>query len=195
MRKILLALLVAATVLGGCAVNDELVKKSMDSNRADVFVEVANEGAIPSGFADLEVALSVKTHADGAFKKRDFHGTPYYKLLLNVDGQAVLVQGTLRKEITEANNPRDSEAGDGIRYVFNKKIRLAAGSHNVIVALPADDVAAERRLLLADGKLNKLVAVPVYSTSQEKSRITSNTASSFKQGVRSIMLIYNNSNI
>ncbi|EKD38198.1 MAG: hypothetical protein ACD_75C00827G0001, partial [uncultured bacterium] len=99
MKKICLLLMMSLTVLTGCAESSALIRASSTTVRPDVFRELANNGGlIPPGFTDLRITATLKTHHPGIYSARDIHGTPDYKLLLNIDGQAVLLSGILQKE-------------------------------------------------------------------------------------------------
>jgi hypothetical protein len=89
----------------------------------------------------------------------------------------------------------DPEAGDGIRYRFNKNLRLKAGTHRIVVALPDDGVAVEREITLTEGKVNSLVLEPVYSTKPGKRRLEAYSTTSFTEGIRSIRLTLNGRDI
>jgi len=84
-------------------------------------------------------------------------------LLLNIDGQVVLLRGNLQSENSESSGLVDPEAGDGIRYRFSKNIRLKAGTHRVVVALPDDKIAVAKEITLVEGKMNNLVLEPIYN--------------------------------
>jgi len=186
MKKTYLLLVLSLTVLSGCAVSSGLLKTGSSSIRSDVFVELSNGGAVPPGYADLNIVSSLKTHKPGMypFEKKP-HGTPDYKLLINIDGQALKLQGDLQGE----NTPRDlenPEAGDGIRYRFSKKLRLKAGTHSIMVALPDEGIAIEREINLSDRSDNFLVVEPVYGASSDKQRPGFYGLTSFKEGIKQV---------
>jgi hypothetical protein len=89
----------------------------------------------------------------------------------------------------------DPEAGDGIRYRFSKILRLKAGTHRVVVALPDDEVAVAREITLSDGTPNSLVVEPIYSTKPGKRRPGDLTTTNFKEGIRSLRLMLNGKEI
>lgn len=191
MKKLCL-LIMTISLLSGCAESSALIKANSTSLRTDVFEELTNGATTPQGYVDLRVTATLKTHKPGIFSAKDIHGTPDYKLLLNVDGQAVLLQGTLQKENSEPMKLVDSEAGDGIRYRFSKNIRLKTGSHKLVVALPDDEVAVAREITLKEGDYNTLVVEPIYSTKPGKRQPGTYSTTNFREGVRSIRLTLNN---
>jgi hypothetical protein len=186
MKKTYLLLVLSLTVLSGCAASSGLLKTGTSSTRSDVFVELSNGGAVPQGYADLNVVSSLKTHKPGIypFEKKQ-HGTPGYILLVNIDGQALPLPGDLQRESTRRELD-DPESGDGIRYRFSRKLRLKAGTHNVMVALPDEKIAVEREITLSDQSDNVLVVQPVYGASSDKQRPGFHGVTSFMEGIRQV---------
>lgn len=195
MKKASLLLMLSLMVLSGCAESSALIKANSTSLRTDVFEELTNGATAPQGYVDLRVTATLKTHKPGIFSAKDIHGTPDYKLLLNIDGQAVLLQGSLRKENSEPMKLVDPEAGDGIRYRFSKNLRLKAGPHKVVVALPDDEIAVAREITLNEGDRNSLVVEPIYSTKPGKRRPGTYSTTSFTEGIRSLRLLLNDKEI
>jgi hypothetical protein len=191
MKKLCL-LLTAISLLSGCAESSAFIKSNSTSLHSDVFEEVACGETVPKGFAELRINASLKTHMPGIYSASDIHGTPDYKVLVNVDGQALFLQGNLRQEKAEPLNLMDPEANEGVRYRFSKTIRLRAGVHKVIVAFPNDNVVVERELVLNEGAVNSLFIEPVYSAKPGKRRPGKYSLTSFMEGIRSIRLTLNN---
>lgn len=194
MRKLCL-LVLTISLLSGCAESSALIKANSTSLRTDAFEELTNGGSAPQGYADLRVTATFKTHKPGVFSEKDIHGTPDYKLLLNIDGQAVLLQGSLQNEKSERLKLMDPEAGDGIRYRFSKNLRLKAGLHKVVIALPGDNVAVAREFTLDEGNLNSLVIEPVYSTKPMTRRPAMYNTVSFTEGIRLLRVMLNGKEI
>ncbi|MDD2733663.1 MAG: hypothetical protein PHF56_06950 [Desulfuromonadaceae bacterium] len=178
-------------LLSGCAESSALIKANSTSIRTDIYEELTNGGIAPQGFADLRITASLKTHKPGIYSASDIHGTPDYKLLLNIDGQAMMLQGNLQKENSEPIKLADPEAGNGIRYRYNNNLRLKAGTHRIVVALPDDGIAVEREITLTGGSKNRLVLEPIYSTKPGMRRPGAYRSTSFKEGVRTIRLVLN----
>lgn len=191
MKKTGLFIMMSLMVLGGCAESSALIKASSTSSRTDIYEELRNGGIVPQGFADMRITATLKTHKPGIYSSSDIHGTSDYRLLLNIDGQTVLLRGSLQSENSEPMKFADPEAGDGIRYRFSKNLRLKAGTHKIVVALPDDGVAVEREKTLTEGKVNSLVLEPVYSTKTGKRRLETYSTTSFTEGIRSIRLTLN----
>jgi hypothetical protein len=194
-RMKLLLVAMALSVASGCAESPALIKANSTSIRMDVFEELANGGTAPKGFADLHITATLKTHKPGIYSASDIHGTPDYRLLLNIDGQAVLLQGRLQRENCEPINQVDPEAGDGIKYRFSKNLRLQTGTHWIVAALPDDGIAIERKITLVEGDANNLILEPIYSTKPGKRLPGIYSNSSFTEGIRSIRLMLNGQNI
>lgn len=195
MKKVSLLLMLSLMVLSGCAESSALIKASSTSLRTDVFDELTNGATAPQGYVDLRVTATLKTHKPGIYSAKDIHGTPDYKLLLNIDGQAVTLQGNLQKENSEPMKLVDPEAGDGIRYRFSRNLRLKAGPHRVVVALPDDEIAVAREITLNEGDRNSLMVEPIYSTKPGKRRPGMYSTTSFTEGIRSLRLMLNDKEI
>ncbi len=190
----LLLLVMSLAVISGCAESSALIKASSTSVRSDVFQELNDGGPIPLGYADLRIISSLKTHKPGIYSKKDLHGTPEYRLLINVDGQAVQLQGSLYEENIEPRWLRDPEAGEGVRYRFGRDLRLKAGKHRIVVAIPDDGLAVEREITLSEGK-NNLVLEPIYGATPGKQRPGFYGTTSFKEGIKWFRLKLNGQDI
>lgn len=191
MKVLTALLLIPLTLLLGCAESSALTKQVATGTRDDVFEQVANGGAVPQGFADLLVTGSFKTHQPGRYSAHDLHGTPGYQLQLNVDGQTVLLRGELQTENLSAKEQGDPENGAGIRYRFRTVLRLKAGSHRIVVSLPAENIALAKEITLREGQEDKLVLEPVYGRVLEKKRPSANKLTDFQQGISRILMRLN----
>jgi len=180
--------------LCGCSGNRELIKTMGNSTSQGIFQEVSDSSSPTPGYVDLRIYSSLKTHKPGIYSETDPHGTPNYKMLVNIDGQAIHLQGRLREENSGALSMRDPNEGIGIRYQFEKKLRIKAGAHKVVVAIPADDLAIEREILLSDSA-NSLVVEPAYGVLPGKKRLGLYGETSFKQGINRLRLTLNGKDI
>lgn len=194
MKKTRLLLMLSLMVLSGCAESSALIKENSTSLRTDVYEELTSGATAPQGYVDLRVTATFKTHRPGIYSK-DIHGTPDYEMLLNIDGQAVMLKGELQKENSEPMKQVDPEAGDGIRYRFSKNLRLKAGPHKVVVALPDDEIAVAGEITLSEGYRNSLVVEPIYSTKPSKRRPGMYSTTSFTEGISSLRLKLNGKEI
>lgn len=182
-------------IMAGCAGNDRLVKDMSLSTIQNIFQEIEENVSPVPGYADLRIFSSLKTHKPGVYSRKDIHGTPEFKLLLNIDGQAVLLRGSLQKEISEPRKLADPEAGDGIRYRFSKSLRLKPGIHRIVVAIPDDGIVVEKNITLSEGSSNNLVLEPIYKTTPVMRRPRVGSTTSFMGGIRDIRLIFNGQRI
>lgn len=189
--KITYILLLGLMALSGCAKGAELVRANSVSTRTGIFEESPQRGVVSSGFTELRLFATFKTHRPGRYSASDLHGTSDYKLLVNIDGQAVTLEGNLEREDSEPRNMVDSEVGDGIRYRFGKNLRLKPGVHKVVVGLPADGIAVEKEINLPEGSANSLVLEPIYGSKSEKKRVGFSNPQSFKEGITSLRLTLN----
>jgi len=185
-------MLIVLGLLEGCAGNKELIKAMSVSSNQRVF-EVVEENASPiPGYADLHIHSSLQTHKPGIYSNTDIHGTQDYILVVNIDGQSLIIQGCLNA-VKSADRPMcDPEQGEGISYQFTKKLRIKSGSHKVVVALPADDLVAEKEVNISDGGNNVLTVEPMYGTIPVKQRPGKfGRLTSFKEGIKSIRILLN----
>jgi hypothetical protein len=137
MKKIYLSfVLLTIVTLSGCTHFEERLKSVSVSTKQDVFQEAIENSPIPAGYADITIVASLKTHTPGLYLfENSPHGTPDYQLLLNIDGQATKIKGGLREEDIQHRATRDPEAGRGIRYTFNRNLRVKSGPHKIAIAL------------------------------------------------------------
>lgn len=183
--------------LVGCAGNKELIKEMSTSVTQNVFQEVENNVPIPNGYCDLQISSSLKTHVPGFYAVKDNHGTPDFKLLVNIDGQAIFLRGDLQKENRELTGQAAPESGDGIRYLFSKKLRLKAGTHKIYAAIPDDGISIVREISLVEGDVNNLVLEPLYNHGRKLERFSAEKRPgvgiprSFKDGLSGIRLTSN----
>ncbi len=192
---VVITLIMALGILTGCAGNQGLIKPMSTSTRQDVFQDYSAATPIPPGYACLRISSSLKTHLPGIYSEKDIHGTPEYKLLVNIDGQAVQLVGSLREERREPHPLHDPEAGHGMRYHFQTELHLKSGMHKIFISLPFDDVAVNREIDLTAEKCNILLLDPVYRLARDKQRIGFYTHTSFQGGIRGFRMIYNGKNL
>lgn len=192
-RIILPAMIAAVVIISGCAKSPALITASSTSVRSDVFQELKDGGPIPLGYADLRITSTLKTHKPGIYPydKNKAHGTTDFMLLLNIDGQAVRIKGIASKENIEPRSLRDPEAGEGIRYRFQKNLRLKSGAHRVVVAIPDEEIADEREINLVEGSNNSLVLEPLYGSAIGKQRPGFYGVTSFYQGIKGFWVVLN----
>jgi hypothetical protein len=162
------------------------------SARTDVFIEVPVEGTVPAGFGDLIIKASIKTPLES---KESLHEKPGYPFLLNIDGQAVLwkMDGrkvTIPRYDDKGKTSLDPDAGVGMKYILEKRVRLAAGVYKVFFALPGDDYFIETDATVKEGKQAVLEFKPVYQYKTFPTRIPT-----FEKGIKKFEVYLNNEKI
>lgn len=186
------ALLIA--LLSGCGSALEQINAKSLSARSDVFVEIKNGEAIPSGYADVTIKVSIKTPLAGYYlweSNDSFSGKPGFPFVFNVDGQAAVWKIDGQEEVTppyDEKGERIPDGGGGIRYILNKKVRLTTGSHKLFLGVPEDDYAREFVIFVKDG-VSTLEFKPAYRGDHQR------TSPSFLNGIHSFELFYDGSPI
>ncbi len=177
-------------ILAGCVSTTEEIAKRTDSTRTDVFVEVPAEGTAPAGFVDWLSRHPSKPASknDAPESKTIAQGQPGYPFLLNIDGQAVLWTVNGQAETLplyeKGYTSRDPDAGEGIKYRLEKKIRLAVGMHKIFFGLPKKDYLSAFKVLLSEGESQVLEFKPRYR--YDKANLTAFLI--FKGGSRAMKL-------
>jgi hypothetical protein len=190
MNKLLMHILLLVTVsVAGCAESSAMIKHEMKNPQTVIFEESTTGEALTQGETVLSVISSVKTHAPRPSIVRDTHGTDEFRMLVRIDGQTVSLKGDAISEKNASFELNDPENGSGIRYRFSTKMRLKAGVHRIVVALPDDGVTVERDVELIAGKAHTLVVQPVYANKVGKPRLGVASKTSFKEGIRTFELL------
>jgi hypothetical protein len=161
-----------------CNASSGLISRMSNSERTDAFTEVPAGGAVPSGYADVVIKASLKTPMAGYYlleSKESSHGKAVYPFLINIDGQAVLWQVEGRKHVfpkyVDDKTSHDPEAGEGMKYMLEKNVRLAAGSHRLFLGLPEESYYATADISVKSGGLYVLEFKPEYRYKTEPTRI------------------------
>jgi hypothetical protein len=157
-------------VLTGCGATAKMIAAKSQSERAEVFTEVADAGAKPPGCVDMVIKANIKTHVEGYYSgesEKSLHGKPGYPFVLNIDGQAVVWKVDGQKDVDPAydeqgNTSRDPEAGTGVSYIMERRIRLREGAHKVFFVLPEDDYIVDADITLRSGEEAVLEFKPLY---------------------------------
>ncbi len=155
------AALMLCVVTSGCANNRNLIAKTSIATRSDVFTEVVNSD-VQTGKAIIDFSFAVKSNSYYLMGTYGKHTAPPYRVTLNVDGQATVLEA---EPLLEDKSPVDSnvpESGIGWKYQFSKRIALAPGKHKFTIALPIDDVIVEKDVELHSGS-NSISVQPIYS--------------------------------
>lgn len=175
----------------GCGAATKEIARMSQSERTDVFIENPAGGTVPAGFVDMVIKASMKTPLEGYYmleSKESAHGKPDYTFLLNIDEQAVLWQVEGRKhelpEFIDGMTSRDPEAGEGMKYVLEKKVRLAAGAHKLFFGLPGESCYKTAEISVKSGKMHILELKPVYRYKTSPTRI-----STFLKGISDFEMV------
>jgi len=194
MKNVLTIILIASLfiLISGCGSPlKEIVTKSQ-STRSDVFVEIKDDEAIPTGYSDVIIKVSIKTRPAEYYQwesKDSFSGKPGFPFVFNIDGQAAVWKIDGQEEITSTYDEKGMkipDGGRGMRYILNKKLRVTTGSHKLFLGIPEDEYAREFAIFVKDG-VSILEFNPLYR--RERGR----TSPSFLNGMHSFELFYNGS--
>jgi hypothetical protein len=163
------------------------------SGRTDVFTE-APEGSVPAGYADLVIKASIKIPLEGYYalgSKTSIYEKEGYHFLINIDGQAVLWKVAGQKETIPLYDEmggvsQNPDAGAGMKYILERKIRIAVGQHKIFFGLPAKPYSTKVRLTLKEGESPVLELKPRYRYKTMPTRIPS-----FLEGIAGYEILLN----
>ncbi len=183
MKKLMLsigAVLLMSSLLGCGTAAKEIRSRSL-GEKTDVFKEIGSGGAIPKGFTDLIIKANIKTDIEGYYvleSKESLHGKQGYPFIFNIDGQGIEWKVNGVKDVKPAydadgKTSRDPEAREGFKYILEKKVRLAAGTHKVFFGLPEEKYSIEVEVSLKEGEAGTLEFRPVYKYKTKPIRIPS----------------------
>lgn len=186
--------LVMSLILIGCGAAAKEIRVKTHTERTDVFTEIKNTDAPARGFAVLTIKAIIKTHLEGYYvleSKGSLHGKLGYPFLININGQAETWKVAGQRESLPlydklGKTSHDPDAGEGIKYVLEKKIGLRAGTHKVFLGLPADYYFKEVEITLQEGNSYTLEFRPVYKYKTRPTRI-----STFKKGIKEFEVFLN----
>ena len=181
-------------ILIGCGAAAKEIRIKSQTERTDAFTVLKNADAPAQGFAVLNIKATIKTHLAGYYaleSKDSLHGKPGYPFLINIDGQAETWKVDGQKESLplydkDGKTSHDPDAGEGIKYVLEKKIGLRAGTHKVFLGLPADDYFKEVGITLQEGNTYVLEFKPVYKYKTRPTRIPR-----FEKGIKEFEVFLN----
>lgn len=185
---------VMSLILLGCAGTSQTIRQNAQSQRMDVFTEIKNDAGPERGFASLTIKATIKTHLEGYYvleSKDSIHGKPGYPFVINIDGQAHVWTVDGKKESLplydkDGKTSRNPDAGEGIKYVMEKKIQLRPGKHKVFLGLSPDDYFKEVEITLKEGDSASLEFKPVYKYKTRPTRIPD-----FKKGIKEYEVFFN----
>jgi len=180
------------SILAACGATTKEIARMSQRERTDIFVEIS-EGQAPAGYADMVIRAAIKTPLAGYCpleSKDPAHGKDIYPILVNIDGQAVLWMVEGRKhvlpEYVDGKTSHDPEAGEGMKYVLEKKVRIAVGSHKVFFGLPEESYFTTTAISAKSVGLYVLEFKPVYRYKTSPTRIPT-----FLKGIDKFEVLYN----
>jgi hypothetical protein len=166
MKKLTMVLLSVMIIFAaGCGYVTTMTK---NTPKTGIFTAVKEESPIPIGFTDVLIKASIKIHEEGFYwfePKNSMHGKPGYPFVLNIDGQVVTWKVDGRKEDTprfDEDGNTNVEAGVGIKYTLEKKIRLAGGMHKLVLTLPGEELSTSMDIAFKPGRSHVLEFKPFY---------------------------------
>ncbi len=190
---------IMSMVLIGCGTTvNTIIKQKTQNVRTDIFAEMKNYDTPSEGFVTLAIKATIKTPLEGYYlleSKDSMGGKTGYPFIINISGQAATWKVDGQKEILpsydkDGMTSHDPEAGEGIKYVLEKKIQLRAGTHKVFLGLPNEYYFKELEILLQEGKTYKLEFKPIYKYKTQPTRIPA-----FKKGIKEYEAYLNNMHI
>jgi hypothetical protein len=200
MQKVITGVLIGiiSIILIGCGVTAKTIEQKTQNTRPDVFTEIKNDDTLSEGFVTLAIKATIKTPLEGYYlleSKDSMRGKPGYPFVINIDRQAAAWKVDGQKEILplydqDGKTSHDPEAGEGIKYVLEKKIQLRAGTHKVFFGLPDENYFKELEIMLQEGKNYSLEFKPIYKYKTQPTRIPA-----FKKGIKEYEVYLNKMHI
>jgi len=190
--------LLILAVLTGCGTAAKEIQVRSQIDKTGVFTEVNDATPPAQGFVTLTIKASIKSHLVGYYaleSRESVHGKPSYPFLVNIDGQSVIwtVEGykdSLPLYDKGGKTSHDPDAGEGIKYVLEKKVWLRAGVHKVFLGLSTDDYFKEVDITLKEGESPMLEFKPIYKYKTYPVRI-----STYLKGIKEYEAYLNNTRI
>jgi hypothetical protein len=178
---------VMSFIILGCGVTPQVIRQKAQNERTDVFTEISYADAPAKGFAALIVRAAIKTHPEGYYwlESKDAPcGRPGYPFVINIDGQAAIWKVDGKKDRVplydkDGRTVLDPEAGEGVKYILEKRIQLTPGKHKVFIGLPVEGYFKEAEVSLKEGDCVLLEFKPVYNYKTRPTRIPA-----FKEGIK-----------
>jgi hypothetical protein len=171
----LMTIITISFILANCSATAKELERMACSQRTDVFTEVPSAGSTPAGFADLIIKASIKIPLPGYYifeSKKEQN----YRFLVNIDGQAILwnVEGErhqVPKYLADGTTSHDPEAGEGVKYILLKNVRLSEGTHRVLLGLPEEEYYITKDISVKSGESYVLEFYPEYKYKTLPTRI------------------------
>lgn len=180
--------LLIGLLMTGCAGMQQKTHSHDSLVAGDIFVE-ATRDAVPAGFGQLVIQTTIKTHPEGFYPMESassHHGTDHYPFAVTVGTQSATwsvkgVQADSPKYAPDGSTSKDPEAGPGMRYTFDKRLRLKPGTYDVRLDLHDDNVTSTAKVTIQDGKSVVIEFKPVYRNKDFPVRMPS-----YRKGINSL---------
>lgn len=180
----------AGLFLAGCA---GVQQKAHTHNSESAFTE-SQGTAIPAGFGELALQGSIKTHPAGFYPLESgdsHHGSDHYPFVVSIGAQSTTwnvkgVKADTPKYAPDGSDPKDPEAGPGMRYSLDKRLLLKPGVYDVRIELPDDGVEASAKVTVVEGKAVSVNVKPIYRMKDLPVR-----SPCYRKGVSSIEVLVN----
>jgi len=200
-------IVVVCLIFIGCGAAVKEIRQKTQNERADVFSEINNTDSSARNFAVLTIKATIKTHLEEYYpleSKYSQHGKPGYPFLINIDGQAETWKVDGQKESLalydkDGKVSHNPDAGEGIKYILEKRIKLSDGYHKLFFGLPSDDYFKEVEITLTKGDFATLEFKPIYNPqtltrklkSIGKYKTLSARIPTFKRGIKDMEIYLN----
>jgi len=170
---------VLVSVLAGCGYAAKNIQQNTVNNRMDIFTELRKGEEPERDFAAVVIKVSLKTHVEGYYwleSKDSPCGKAGYPFVFNIAGQTVLWNVNGQKEIIprydqDGKTSHDPDAGEGVKYILDKKIKIRPGTYKWVLDLPNENFSREVEISLQGGKSYFLEFKPVYKEKTMPTRI------------------------
>jgi hypothetical protein len=184
-RKVII--LAACSMLAACAGSNNVTM----GMRSDVF-QVSAEGAA-AGKHDVPVTItaSIKTHTESPILFEPAkHGSEDYRLIVDINGQCIIMPVRIIAETTATDPQTDPESGEGVRYSYKATVKLRPGTYTVTAYLPTENVKTSREVQIsADSRY--ITVKPLYRGSAGRKPASLRWAPSFRDGVIDLNITVN----
>jgi hypothetical protein len=154
--------------------------------------QIAAEGTA-AGVDDVPVTItaSIKTHSVSPLLfETAKHGSDDYRLIVDLDGQCIIMPVKITAETTATDPLLDPESGVGVRYSYKATIKLRPGRYTVSAYLPTENVKTSREVQVS-GESGSIAVKPLYRSSAGRKPASLRWVPSFRDGVSDLNIVAN----
>jgi hypothetical protein len=182
----ILSLLVICCISAGCAGSNN----ASTGLRSDVF-QTAADGAAGADDVPVTITASIKTHTESPILfELARHGSDDYRLIVDLDGQSIIMPVRVTTETTTTDPLIDPESGEGLRYSYKATITLRPGTYTVSADLPTENVKASRLVRISSDS-RSITIKPLYRGSAGRKPASLRWVPSFRDGVSDLKIVAN----